>query len=67
MRILIGGEKPRFIDMRVALGSRQAGMAEQLLNRTQIAAACQQMCGKAVAEGVWCGGFRQPERLAQLA
>src|SRR5687768_5625554 len=41
------------VHMGVALGGREAGMAEQLLDGPEVGPALQQMGGKAVAEGVW--------------
>ena len=61
----VGGEKPGLVDLSVALRGREAGVAQELLDRAQVAAACEQMGGEAVAERVRGRRDRQAERAPQ--
>jgi len=54
-------QHPLGIDRGVALGGRERGVAEQLLNRAEVAAAGQQVGGEAVAQRVRRRPIRQPE------
>ena len=53
------------LDFRVALRRRQAGVAEQFLDRAQIAAAAEQMRRETVAQRVRRRGVRQAQHAAQ--
>ena len=50
MGVAIDVEQPRGVDLGVDLGRRQAGMAEQFLERAKIRAPRQQMRREAVAQ-----------------
>ena len=50
--------------IRINLGAGQAGMTEQFLDGTKIAAARQQMCCERMAQGMGCHAFRQTEGAA---
>ena len=50
MGVTVNVEQVRRVDRGVYLGRRQAGMAEQLLQRAQVGAAAEQMGGEAVAQ-----------------
>ena len=65
MRGAIGGDQPGAVDGGVDLGRRQRGVAEQLLDRAQIAAARQQVGGEGMAQRVRRGAVGQAERAAQ--
>ena len=52
MRVAIDVEQPRRVDLGVDLRRRQAGVAEQFLERAQVGAARQQMGREAVAKRV---------------
>ena len=65
MGLLIDGQQSGGIHLGVALGGRERGMAQQLLDRAQIAAAGQEMGGEAVAQRMRRGRHRQPEQQAQ--
>ncbi len=72
MMLLDQTPQPLLDDMGVDLRGRDVGMAEQLLHRTQIGAALQQMAGESVTEhmGRDAGGFDaggNGERLQLLA
>ena len=43
------------VDRRVGLGGRQRSVAQQFLDRAQVAAGIEQMRGKAVTHGMGCG------------
>src|SRR6266566_259115 len=57
--------EPIGIDRGIDLRGRQRRMAEQFLDRAQIAAARQEVCRKGMPQRVGCCGFRQVERAAQ--
>ena len=61
----IGLEQPRLVDRRVNLRRREAGVAEQFLDRPKVAAPAQEMGGEGMAQRVGGGRFRKPERAAQ--
>ena len=44
----------RLVHIGVALCRRQAGMAKQFLNGTKIGTVSKKMCGKGVAQRMWC-------------
>src|SRR5690606_29688022 len=52
-------------DARVRLGGRQRFVSEQVLNRTQVAAVGEQMCGECVPQSVWRGARGQAQTSAQ--
>ena len=54
----IGGAERGVREMGVDLGRRQAGVAEQLLDRAQIRPSFQQVRGEGVAQGVRTGAGR---------
>ena len=60
----IGRQQPGAIDGGVDLRRRQRGVAEQLLDRAQIAAARQQVGGEGMAQRVRRRAVGQPERAA---
>ena len=62
VRVAIDVEQPRGVDLGVDLGRRQAGMAEQFLERAQVRAAGEQMRREAVAQRVRRDAVGQPER-----
>src|SRR5690242_18312269 len=66
MRLLVNGDEALRIDGGVALRRRQAGMAQQLLDGAEVAAARQQMRGETVPERVRRRRIRQAQRDAQL-
>src|SRR4029077_1833780 len=57
--------EPLGVHRGVDLGGGQGGMAQQLLDRAQIAAARQQMRRERMAQRMRGRGIRQPERAAQ--
>src|SRR5262245_6323065 len=65
MRRIVDGEEAFGVDRSIALCRRQAGMTQQLLNRTQIAASTEEVRRKAVSQGMRGGGFRKTEMGAQ--
>ena len=65
MRRPVHVEEPGGVDRGVALGRRQRGVAEQFLDRLQVAAAGQQVGGEGMPERVRRGGLRQAEPAAQ--
>ena len=65
VRRFVDREQALGVDRGVALRRRQAGVAQQFLDRPQIAAAAQKMRREAVAQRVRGGGLRQAERAAQ--
>src|SRR5260370_18912566 len=66
MRLVVDRDELRGVDRGVALRRRQAGMAQQLLDRAQIAAAGEQMRGEAVAQRVRRGALGQADIGAQF-
>jgi hypothetical protein len=62
---IVNGEEAFGLDRSIALGCRQAGMAQQLLNCAQIAAGTEQMSRKAVPQGVRRGRLGEAEKTAQ--
>jgi hypothetical protein len=46
MRLAPNLQQPSFVDVGITLRRRQAGMAQQVLDRAQVGAAGQQMCGE---------------------
>ncbi len=58
MRGVIDREQTRGVDFGVALGGRQRGMAEQLLDRPQIAATGEEMRGERMAQRMRRRGSR---------
>ena len=67
MRLLVSAQEPLVIDFGIALRRGEIGVAEEFLNRAQIAAAGQQMRGETMTEGMRGGGVRQAENNAKLA
>src|SRR6478609_1071746 len=65
MRAGIDFQQPLGIDAGIDLRGRERGMAEQFLDRAQIAAARQQMRGEGMPERVRRGAVGQTERAAQ--
>src|SRR5690606_20056669 len=65
MRRLIDAQKLRGVDLGVALGGRERGVAEQFLDGTEIATTGQQMGGEGMAEGMRCRRFRKTQLAAQ--
>src|SRR5215467_9618217 len=65
VRSIVNRKEARGLDRGVALCSREAGVAQQLLDGAQIAAGSEQVGCKTVAEGVRGRGFRQAEETAQ--
>ena len=62
---VVDGEQAFGIDRDVALRRRQAGVAEQLLDRSQVSAAAEQVGREAVAQCVRCRRVGQAEQAAQ--
>ena len=60
MRRRIGAEQPLGIDLGVFLRCRQAGMAQQFLDRAQIGARAQKLRGKRMAQRVRRGAGAKP-------
>src|SRR5690606_27607492 len=65
MRPVIDVEQPRAVDAGIDLRRRQAGVAQQFLDRAQVAAIGEQMRGEGMAQGVRRRRIRQVERAAQ--
>jgi hypothetical protein len=65
MRRVVDSEEAFGLDGSIALGRRQAGMTQQLLNCAQIAAGSEKMGCKAVPQGVRGGRFREAEKTSQ--
>ena len=65
VRRLIGRQQARRVDLGVALGRRQRGVAQQVLDGPQIRPRSQQMGGEGVAEGVRRHPVRQAQASAQ--
>ena len=65
MRVVVDRQQTLGLDRGVALGRRQAGMAEQFLDRAQVAAGAEQVRRKAVAQRMRRRGRRQAEITAQ--
>ena len=61
MRRIVDGEEALGFDRGIALGRRQAGVAQQFLDRAQIAAGAEKMRRKAVPQRVRGRGVRQAE------
>src|SRR5271157_4518845 len=57
----IGLQQPRLVDRCINLRGGQAGVTEQFLDRTQIAAASQQMAGEGMAQSMRRGRIGQPQ------
>src|SRR5436190_20062302 len=66
MRGVIDREEARRVNLGVALGGREGGMAEQFLDRTQVATAGQKMRGEGMAQGVRRRRLGQTEKQPQL-
>lgn len=66
MGIVVDFQQSCGVDTGIDLGGGKAGMAEQFLNGTQIAAAGQKMGGEGMAQGMWRRIFRQAESAAQF-
>ena len=66
MGLLIDRQQARGIDLRIALGGGERGVAEQLLDRAQIPTACEKMGGEAMAQrmGRRSGGEAQEKAQA---
>ena len=63
MGVAINVEQGCCINLRVDLGRRQAGVAEQFLQTPQISARTEQMCGEGMAQRVGSGcGWQAKER-----
>src|SRR6202020_1095993 len=65
MRALVNFKQPLAIDAGINLGGRQRSVAEQFLDRRQIAAARQQMGGEGMTQRVRGCAIRQTECAAQ--
>ena len=52
MRLVVYRGQLIQVQMGITLGRRQADMAEQLLNRSQVGAAVEQMGGKTMAQAM---------------
>src|SRR5437879_8349588 len=61
MRRAIDGAEAGRIDVGVALGGREAGVAQQFLDGAQIAAGAQEVRGEGVTQGVRRHAVGQPE------
>eukprot|EP00998_Keelungia_sp_KM082_P008445 NODE_4633_length_765_cov_1.670846_g4610_i0.p2 GENE.NODE_4633_length_765_cov_1.670846_g4610_i0~~NODE_4633_length_765_cov_1.670846_g4610_i0.p2 ORF type:complete len:181 (-),score=18.25 NODE_4633_length_765_cov_1.670846_g4610_i0:191-733(-) len=64
---LIDGHQAFGIDRGIALGRRKRGVAEQILNGTQITATGQKVGGKGMAHGMRGGGIGQVQKAAYFA
>ena len=65
MRRIVDGEEALGFDRSIALRRRQAGVAQQLLDRAQIAAGAEKMRRKAVPQGMRGRGVGKAEKAAQ--
>ena len=54
MSLAMKAQQMRLVHIGVALCRRQAGMAKQFLNRSQIPPIAKKMCGKGMSERVRC-------------
>ena len=63
MGAIIDGQQPGGVDVGIALGRRQRGMAQEFLDRAQIAAAGEEVGGEAVPQRMRCrpGGQAQQQ------
>jgi hypothetical protein len=52
MKSIVDRAQPRFEDVRVDLRGRQIGVAEHHLNRAQVGATLEQVCGERVPKHV---------------
>ena len=58
--------QPFRVDMRIALRGGQIGMTKELLHRTQIGAAFQQMRGETMTQQMRLDGFGDPCAQARI-
>src|SRR6185369_2779720 len=65
VRALIHCQKPLAVDAGIDLRGRERGVAEQFLDRAQIAAAAEQMGGEGMPQRMRRGAVGQAERAAQ--
>ena len=61
----VGLEQKLAVDLGIALRGREAGVAEQLLDRAQISAGAEEMGGEGVAERMRRRRVGQPKRAAR--
>src|SRR6185312_5974589 len=66
MGLVVDREQGGGVDLGVALRGRQRGVAQQFLDRPQIAAAGEQMGGEAMAQRVRRGRIRQAQARPQM-
>src|SRR5262245_41548093 len=64
VRGMINREQALALDRSVALGRRQAGMTQKLLNGAEITAGTEQVSSKAVTQSVRRRAFGEPEQPA---
>src|SRR3981189_216127 len=65
VRRLVDFQQPLAVDTGINLRGRKRRVAEQFLDRAQIAAAAQQMSGKRMPQRMWRRTVGQAERAAQ--
>ena len=66
MGTIEGGQQGGAVDLRIYLGAGEAGMAHQLLNGPQVAATCQKVRCKGMAQGMGRRALGQAKRRAHL-
>src|SRR5690348_14215712 len=59
MRLRIGAEQGRGVDLRIALGGAERGVPEEFLDGAQVGAGAQQVRGERVAQRMRRGAGRQ--------
>ena len=64
MRFPVDVQQPLRIDLRVDLRRRQAGVAQELLDRPEVAPASQEVRGERMAKRMWCGAWLEPGKNA---
>ena len=65
MRAVVDFQESRRVDLGVALGGRERGVTEQLLDASEIGAGAKQVGGEGVAQGVRRRALGQAPELAQ--